>query len=598
MGRKKRKVEVSTEENPSGVVVVAAAAAAAAADDSNTTATEFASSSVVTGGDVSDHNNHNPHENEICTNQSSSIEESGQNQKTTSSSGYAVTTHSGEIIQEDIYVSDGSESEDDVEIILNNSRLGMMRRGLHQNLQQTPIHRQWTRQQQQQQGENSTGSLLGDDTHPTDAVLMEAQKRQREEEELAKLDPAQRAARLLQEKLKREEEQKIEERRRENEENAGRDIALFSKRTAFDIQFHNLDDKPWLRNVPPGQTPTAESVSEFFNYGMTEEDWLEYAQHQLLVRDELINAARQKRPPDPSLVPFQPRTTSDTAEPVPTPQTQTEVKETTDGTAGEENDADSNSLISQTETEKKADPSTTNASQNETETLAPHQKQAEEVPVGIGGAWGAGAPPGSLLAKLMEEQEMANALGTSLPAPHPPAPLPLPPPPPPPRRDSESTGYHHGPPAEDAGHYYYSMKQDRNTIKEESVSSSHAHDAEPVPQKRDRDYHDDRRSGSRDRRREERPHWQDEYGSSYYNGRTATGWEAAADPSAYYAQGGAYYGGDDYSRGQRGGYPASARSSSSSGRGGRGHYNPGGEYYPQESRGWKRSREGRNHRRR
>ena len=36
---------------------------------------------------------------------------------------------------------------------------------------------------------------------------------------------------------------------------------------------------------------------------LTVEDWLEYAQQQLTIRQELTDASRQKRPPDPNIVP-------------------------------------------------------------------------------------------------------------------------------------------------------------------------------------------------------------------------------------------------------------------------------------------------------
>jgi hypothetical protein len=43
---------------------------------------------------------------------------------------------------------------------------------------------------------------------------------------------------------------------------------------------------------------------------MQEEDWLEYAQQQLLTGQELIDAARHKQPPDPTIVPIQSRVAS------------------------------------------------------------------------------------------------------------------------------------------------------------------------------------------------------------------------------------------------------------------------------------------------
>lgn len=213
----------------------------------------------------------------------------------TAKSGYMMTSHSGEIIQEDIYVSDGSEDSDDpdsIEIVLIGSRMGLMRRGLHHLSALQQPNRQWVRQ-------TATESSVQESNQPENVPieLTEEEKRRQEEEELAKLDPAQRAARLLIEKQRKIEEAKEEARQKENEENAVRDPTLFSKRTAFDIRFDQIDDKPWTRG--------SGDVSDFFNYGMNEDDWIEYARQQIILRQELIDAARQKRPPDPAIVPVQ-----------------------------------------------------------------------------------------------------------------------------------------------------------------------------------------------------------------------------------------------------------------------------------------------------
>ena len=144
------------------------------------------------------------------------------------SSGYAMTSHSGEIIDEDIYVSDGSldEDEDEVEMVLAGSRMGMMRRGIHHSMLVQP-KRQWVRQDPDADGEEAKEDA-------------EQKRLKEQEEELAKLDPAQRAARLLAEKQRKLEEAKEAARRLESEENAGRDPCLFSKRTAFDIRFDQV----------------------------------------------------------------------------------------------------------------------------------------------------------------------------------------------------------------------------------------------------------------------------------------------------------------------------------------------------------------------
>jgi Fip1 motif len=159
-------------------------------------------------------------------------------------SNYAITSHSGDLVEEDIYVSDGSEDEDDnVEVVLSGSKMGLMRRGLHQPLLVQPNLRQWVKP------DTTDGETEGE---------TEEEQRRKEEEELAKLDPAERAARLLAEKQRKLEEAKDSARRLESEENAGRDPCLFSKRTAFDIRFDQIDDKPWERNG---------DLTDFFNYG-------------------------------------------------------------------------------------------------------------------------------------------------------------------------------------------------------------------------------------------------------------------------------------------------------------------------------------------
>ena len=92
-------------------------------------------------------------------------------------SHYAMTSHSGEIVGADVYVSSGSEDEeDDVEIVLSGSKMGLMRRGLqHQSLVQ-PNLRQWVKPEATGEGEEAANET-------------EEQQRLKQEEELAKLDP-------------------------------------------------------------------------------------------------------------------------------------------------------------------------------------------------------------------------------------------------------------------------------------------------------------------------------------------------------------------------------------------------------------------------
>lgn len=307
--------------------------------------------------------------------------EDGKNQQ---NSGYAMTSHSGEIIQEDIYVSDGSESGDEdpegnkIEVVLAGSRMGMMRRGLHHPLVQPK--RQWTR--------------AVEETDETGNTLTPEQKRQLEEEELAKLDPAERAARLLQEKQRKLEEAKELARRRESEENAGRDAMLFSKRTAFDIRFDQIEDKPWLRGNG--------DVSDFFNYGLTEEEWLEYSEQQLLIRQELIDARRQKRKPDPTLVPVTPREPSTQAK-----DNASGDDEDGNGDGNAEGDlgvtSDKNGVTSMGPERPESIIKT--ESEQPLNAVKQEERAVIDLPTDIGGAWGAGAAPGSMLAKLIEQQE-------------------------------------------------------------------------------------------------------------------------------------------------------------------------------------------------
>jgi hypothetical protein len=207
-------------------------------------------------------------------------------------SSYAMKTHSAEIIDEDIYVLDGSEDDDEedareVEMVLIGSRMGVMRRGIHHPMLVQP-NRQWTRK----------GPTKAEDGGAAGDEAAKQKRLKEQEEELAKLDPVQRAARLLVEKQRKLEEAKETARRVEAKENAGRDPCLFSKRTAFDIRFDQIDDKPWIRGG---------DMTDFFNYGLLKEDWLEYAEQQLLIRQELTDASRQRGPPDPTVVPVTPR---------------------------------------------------------------------------------------------------------------------------------------------------------------------------------------------------------------------------------------------------------------------------------------------------
>lgn len=307
---------------------------------------------------------------------------------TKASSGYAMTTHSAEIIDEDLYVSDGSEDSADelneIEMLLVGSRMGVMRRGIHHPILVQP-NRQWVKKNEETEGTADEG----------DEEEAEQKRLREQEEELAKLDPAQRAARLLVEKQRKLEEAKENARRLESEENAGRDPCLFSKRTAFDIRFDQIDDKPWERGIG--------DFTDFFNYGLTEEDWLEYAQQQLMIRQELTDATKQRRAPDPTLVPVTPRAPSKQQ-----PKVAVAVSgEKGDDTESPEGTDDSSATVLGPVLVKKEIKENTEGPNKKA------NKSRVDVHVGSGGAWGAGAAPGSVLAKMIEEQERKEAAASA-----------------------------------------------------------------------------------------------------------------------------------------------------------------------------------------
>jgi len=181
-------------------------------------------------------------------------------------SGYAMTSHSADLITEDIYVSDGSEDEDEMEnsdpleLNLTSSKMGLMRRGLGHSAVYQP--KTWVRPTETEKKTNENGQD-GDG----DQDMKESED---EKEDLESMDPIQRAAYLLVEKQKKLEEEKETQRKSESAENAGRDPCLFSKRTAFDIRMDQIEEKPWDRNAGGGG-----DISDYFNYGMSELDWVE-----------------------------------------------------------------------------------------------------------------------------------------------------------------------------------------------------------------------------------------------------------------------------------------------------------------------------------
>ena len=287
-------------------------------------------------------------------------------------SSYGLHAHSADIVEEDVYISDGSEDEADMEadIVLAGSRMGVMRRGLHHSLLVQPT-RQWKRE----------------DAAPSEAVEDAAAVTQEDDDILAQLDPAQRAARLLQEKQRKIQDAKETARRLESEENAGRDPCLFSKRTAFDIRMDQIEDKPWTRG----------DMTDFFNYSLTEEDWMDYSSQQLAIRHELTEAARQRRPPDPTIVPVQARTPT-----TQTPKVAIAGESTEDG-VDVAMGVDDAPVIGPAMPQGVTEIDVSVVKTEETEQTIDLQY------LGSGGAWGAGAAPGSLLARLIEEQDNGGA---------------------------------------------------------------------------------------------------------------------------------------------------------------------------------------------
>jgi hypothetical protein len=432
MGRKKRKAVVDEGGDPPEEPADSAPPAKPTSSDA---ATAAATAAAVSKGAmlVKQFNS---------TNAGDTIPSSGDNTEKKTSSGYAMTTHSAEILDEDVYVSDGSESDEDlmaeprtqrneddsdddneegnenhgngehsknpsgrsIEMVLGASKMGLMKRGIHHHSALVQPNRQWARQMTNSKDATVPGKDSALDQDGEGAAAEEERRKREQEEELAKLDPAQRAARLLAEKQRKLEEAKITARRLESEENAGRDPCLFSKRTSFDIRFDQIDDKPWERGG---------DMSDYFNYGFSEEDWLEYAEQQLMIRQELIDASRQKRQPDPGIVPVIPKTPKNQTPKVAVVTTgsgddEDIVMDDANGNVGGDNAPVAGPVLVKAEDSKRGDESADPNSTNASEAQGPVKNEATEfvdVQVGAGGAWGAGAAPGSMLARLIEEQE-------------------------------------------------------------------------------------------------------------------------------------------------------------------------------------------------
>ena len=341
------------------------------------------------------------------------VEEPAEDKK----SGYSMTSHSGDLIEEDIYVSDGSDDDEkeEMEFLLTGSRMGLMRRGLGTQMFQA---KEWVRSDTTKKEESPEGEEGNEENHDDG---------EGSEEELDEsMDPAERAALLLAAKQRKLEEAKVLKRQIESAENAGRDPCLFSKRTAFDIRMDQIEDKPWERST--GGTGDA---TDYFNYGLSELDWMDYSQGQLTVRQELTDASRQKRQADPTIVKVTPKAPARQQPKVAVAnvdkKTDTEIKGVV--VVGPTLPSkESNSTPVKVEQE--------GGDESMADSLDAKEKDNKSESSGTsGGAWGAGAPPGSILAKLIEEQERNDGK----PPPPPPPPPNLPPPPPPFTDDGSSS---------------------------------------------------------------------------------------------------------------------------------------------------------------
>jgi len=304
-----------------------------------------------------------------------------------------------------------------LELLLTGSKMGLMRRGLATQLFQPKT---WVRQSSTTNsatndeskdgittndvvGEGQTDNVNMDD--PTNDIKQEQEQQQQlsEQEKILQntnLTPSQKAAQLLAAKQQKEEELKQMKRTIESAENAGRDPDFFSKRTAFDIQMDQIEEKPWDRNA--GGTA---DITDYFNYGLSEEDWEEYSERQKMVRQELKDASRQKRNPDPTIVPVVPRAPSK-QNPKVAVAVKKEKKKTSEddgvvlGPSAPADTKDIKDEESNGDGNNENNQSSDNTDQNDdTGTVASKQSSVEN------GVWGIDVKPGSALAKLIEEQE-------------------------------------------------------------------------------------------------------------------------------------------------------------------------------------------------
>ncbi|KAL3789697.1 hypothetical protein ACHAWO_001045 [Cyclotella atomus] len=313
------------------------------------------------------------------------------------SSMYGLHSHAGDLVEDDIYVSDGSlesDSDDDedddnadegdkktkkteqpkLELVLTTSKMGLMRRGGISSLLGQPVNRTWVRNTEgETDAEGGGGETTTNQSNQDPSI-------KREEEEEIITDPAI----LLQIQQRKIEQAKQNARILESSENAGRDPCLFSKRTAFDIRMDQIEDKPWDKGG---------DITDYMNYGLTEEDWIEYAERQLAVRQELTDAAKQKRLPDPGVVPVVPRAPTKQGDRVAVRVKKDENAEDTNGAVGTGTDSDDEDGIEMiVESGPKSgsdekDPSGVEAAAKDAEGAQDETLEVNSDKV-IGGAWG------------------------------------------------------------------------------------------------------------------------------------------------------------------------------------------------------------------
>lgn len=153
-----------------------------------------------------------------------------------------------------------------------------------------------------------------------------------------------------------------------------------------------IEEKPWDHGTG--------DVTDYFNYNFGEADWLEYSQQQLQIRQELTDASKQRRVADPTIVPVTPKAPNKQM-----PRVAIFVSvASSDDTANEadntmQNGDGGDGPVIGTVMVKKDD-------SMDVEKEDDGKKEVDIIKdIAKGRAWGAGAAPGSTLARLIEKQE-------------------------------------------------------------------------------------------------------------------------------------------------------------------------------------------------